>query len=91
MVYITHVRLSSGGSAHEHITSVQWRNSNDGKSGSSTKAEMVTWIRDKSGDARVRDARGNDVSVGVVDANPPYIRTYADGIWTDNLLALPRF
>jgi len=31
------------------------------------------------------------VAVGVVHANPPYIRTYADGVWTDNLLALPRF
>ena len=31
------------------------------------------------------------MSVGVVDANPPYIRTHADGVWTDNLLALPRF
>ncbi len=27
----------------------------------------------------------------VADADPPDIRTYADGVWTDNLLALPRY
>ena len=31
------------------------------------------------------------VKVGVVDATPPYLRTHADGVWTDNLLALPRY
>lgn len=41
---------------------------------------MVTWIEG-----------GNTVRVGVVNATPKYIRTYADGTWTDNLLALPRF
>jgi hypothetical protein len=40
---------------------------------------------------RVRGSDGSDVAVGVVDASPPYIRTYADGNWTDNLLALPRY
>ncbi len=27
----------------------------------------------------------------VVNANPPYIQTYADGKQTDNLLYLPRY
>lgn len=36
--------------------------------------------------------RGNpDARVGVVNAIPPYLRTYADGKWTNNLLSLPRF
>jgi len=34
---------------------------------------------------------GPDVRVGVVDATPPYLRTYADGNWNNNLLSLPRF
>lgn len=91
MVYITAVRLSSGGSSHEHITDVQWRNPQDNTSGTNTRAQIVEWIQDKKGDARVRDTSGHDVQVGVVKATPPYIRTYADGVWTDNLLALPRF
>jgi hypothetical protein len=91
VVYITHIRLSSSGHRHEHITEVQWRNPSSGATGQSTKTTMVDWIQNKSGDARVRDKRGHDTRVGVVKANPPYIRTYADGVWTDNLLALPHF
>ena len=80
MVYITHVRLSSGGNRHEHITDVKWRNPSDGKTGESSRATMVDWIRNKGGDARVRDNPGHDVRVRVVDASPPYIRTFADGV-----------
>jgi len=89
MVYITAVHMT-GGTRHEHISEVKWRNPADAKTGQSTREEMVTWIRDKNGDARVSDGR-NEVKVGVVDGSPPYIRTHADGTWTDNLLALPRY
>jgi hypothetical protein len=91
MVYVTHIRLSTSGAIHEHITDVQWRNPESGETGQSTRATMVDWINNKNGDARVRDNSGHDVQVGVVNARPPFIRTYADGVWTDNLLALPRF
>ncbi len=89
MVYITAVHME-GGDNHEHIARVRWRNPADGQTGESSRAEMVDWIRNKHGDARVNDGQ-NEVQVGVVDANPPYLRTHADGKWTDNLLALPRF
>jgi len=79
-----------GGSRHEHITEVRWENPANAKTGKSTRAEMVKWIRDEKGDARVRDGQGW-VQVGVVEASPPYIRTYADDRWTDNLLALPKY
>ncbi len=88
MVYITHIRLG-GGASHEHITDVMWKNPADGKTGASTRSVMVEWI-DKGNVARVKDSRG-EVDVLVVRASPPYLRTYADGRWTDNLLALPRF
>lgn len=90
MVYITKVRMVGGGSAHEHISEVQWRNPADGNSGTSTRETMTDWIKNKGGDARVSDGRVEAV-VGVVQAVPPYIRTHADGRWTDNLLALPRY
>lgn len=89
MVYVTAVHLI-GTEDHEHIGSVRWRNPADGKTGESTRADMVTWIRDKNGDARVQ-ATPADVKIGVVEASPPYIRTYADGKWTNNLLSLPRY
>jgi hypothetical protein len=90
MVYITNIRLS-GGSGHEHITDVKWQQPSDGSVGQDTKAEMVDWIKNKNGVARVKDNSGNDIDVKVVNATPPYLRTQADGVWTDNLLALPRF
>jgi Protein of unknown function (DUF3892) len=90
MVYVTEIHMSLGGSAHQHIADVRWRNATSGEIGESSRAKMVEFI-DGGGVARVRDARGDDVAVGVVKATPPYIRTYADGIWTDNLLSLPPY
>jgi len=90
MVYITAVHMT-GGSGHEHIAAVRWTNPADNSTGENTRASMVDWITNKNGDARVRDNAGHDVHVGVVQANPPYLRTHADGVYTDNLLALPRY
>jgi hypothetical protein len=89
MVYITAVHME-GGASHQHIAAVRWRNPADQAPGESSRANMVTWIRD-GGVARVRDAEGDDVAVGVVNADPPYLRTHADDVWTDNLLYLPRY
>lgn len=90
MIYITEVHMSPGGSGHQHIASVRWRNPTSGETGENTRAEIVAWIND-GGDARVRDDHGNDVRVRVIDASPAYIQTYADGVPTDNLLWLPRY
>lgn len=87
-VYVTK-RHMEGGNGHEHIARVKWEDRQSGKSGDSTRAEMVTFI-DGGGDARVGDG-ASFVEVGVVDASPKYIRTYADGKWTNNLLALPTY
>lgn len=89
MVIVTHVRLS-GGDRHEHISEVRWWNPESGDMGQSTRQVMVDWIREKHGVARVTDG-SRLVDVRVLDGDPPYIRTVADGRWTDNLLALPRF
>jgi hypothetical protein len=89
MIYVTAVHMV-GGSSHEHIGEVKWEHATNGTTGKSTRAEMVKWIKDDKGEARVRDGQGW-VHVGVVEASPPYIRTYADGKWTDNLLALPKY
>jgi catechol-2,3-dioxygenase len=88
-VEITAVHMS-GGDKHEHIANVKWTNQQSSGTGTSTRAVMVDWIENKKGQAVVTDGK-NTVNVGVVDATPKYLRTYADGIWTDNLLALPRY
>jgi len=87
-VYVTK-RHMEGGSKHEHIARVKWENRSDGTTGDNSRAEMVKWI-DEGGDARVADG-SSFVRVGVVNATPKYIRTHADGKWTDNLLALPTY
>lgn len=89
MVFVTAVHMEHG-TSHEHIASVRWRNPDNAETGQSTREVMVDWIRNKNGVAKVTDGR-NTVDVGVVDAHPPYLRTHADGKWSDNLLALPRY
>lgn len=92
MVYITDVHMELGGSGHEHIAEVKWRNPQSGETGQSSRSTMVDWIENKNGDARVTDGT-RTVQVGVVTPtrSPKYIRTHADGTWTDNLLSLPRY
>lgn len=89
MVQITEVHMSPGGNAHEHILSVHWVNPTTSERGVTTKEAMVAFLRG-GGQATVSDGT-RTVNVEVRDAQPPYIQTRADGVWTDNLLALPRF
>lgn len=88
MVYVTAVHIE-GAARHEHITSVKWRNPTSGATGQSSREQMVEWIG-AGNQAYVSDGV-RTVEVRVVDARPPYIRTWADGVWSDNLLALPRY
>lgn len=89
-VYVVAVHLS-GGTRHEHIATVLWVNESTMKSGISTIAGMVGFIDGKNS-VMVSDG-ATKTSVGVVrdGSKPPYIRSYADNKWTDNLLSLPRF
>ena len=90
-IRITHIR-QAGGTGHEHIAHLWWTNPASGKTGDNTRAQIVSWIEDKHGKAYVEDGLGNRADVGVVTpaSGSKYLRTYADGRWTDNLLALPR-
>lgn len=90
MVNVTAVHMTSG-NQHERIAEVRWKNPSSGKTGASSRQTMVEWIRDEGGVAKVHASDGSASQVGVVNAAPPYIRTYADGNWNDNLLALPRY
>ena len=90
MLYITAVHMTGQGVGHEHIGSVKWTNTADGKSSESTRATIVDWIENMNGVAKVKSGT-TEVAVGVVNASPKFLRTHADGVWTDNLLALPRY
>lgn len=76
---------------HHAISYLAWKNEETGAAGKNSRLELYDWIKDKNGVAYVRDSRGNQVSVGTREhANGTrFLQTYADRIWTDNLLALP--
>ena len=86
MRYITQIHLE-GGALHEHISRLRWKEGN--AVGEASREELVHWLKN-GGDARV-ETRPSDVRIEVIDARPPYLRTKANGVLTDNLLELPRF
>lgn len=89
MIYITG-RHMVGGQFHQHIAEVRWINPATDATGQNSRETMVDWIKNKGGQAFVSDGP-HQVAVGVVEVTPPYIRTHEDGVWTDNLLALPAY
>jgi hypothetical protein len=74
-------------SPHEHITEL----GNPRAGWKWPREQVIASIDAKTNTFYVVDPRtGKRVNVGVVRTagHPPYLRTYADGIWTDNLLSL---
>lgn len=91
MIYIYAIHTVSPGTHHGHIAAVKWKNPDTGKAGESTREEMIAWISGPNNSAYVCGDHAHIARVGVVQANPSYIRTHADGVWNDNLLSLPRY
>jgi hypothetical protein len=94
MIEITAISLA-GGEGHQHISSLQWRNTQSGATGQSTRQAVVEWLEESKANQAVvsKGGTGSWVYVGVCrpKQGAPYLRTFADGQWTDNLLALPQF
>jgi Protein of unknown function (DUF3892) len=90
VIEITAIRLD-GGDGHEHITKVLWRSASS--SGVSTRQGLVDWLNAGSESQALVAGEAEHVPVFVVEAldHAPYVRTYADGAWTDHLLGLPKF
>lgn len=76
---------------HNAIATFGWINEQTSATGKSTRLEMYDFIKNNKGTAYVRDARGNTAYVGPRenDNGTQYLQTYADKVWTDNLLSLP--
>jgi Protein of unknown function (DUF3892) len=90
-ISITAIRMS-GGNTHQHIVRLWWTSPSTSETGDNSRAEIVSWIENQNGKAYVEDAHGSRGDVGVVTPayGEKYLRSYADNVWTDNLLALPR-
>jgi hypothetical protein len=74
-------------SAHEHITHL------GGANWKWTREEVIRSIDQKTNTFYVSDpTTGKRSDVGVVrptDGRSPFLQTYADGVWNNNLLSLP--
>jgi hypothetical protein len=87
--------ISKSGGNHEDphhaIENLGWTNDQSGQTGNSTRIQMYEWIKNHQGVAYVADAWGNKAFVGTRENSrgTKYVQTYADKVWTDNLLALP--
>ncbi|MFG1824272.1 DUF3892 domain-containing protein [Microbispora bryophytorum] len=83
-------RRMSGGQQHEHIARLWWINPSTGSTGDNTREYLVEWI-EKGNKAYCEDAAGRRADVGVRTSTHgvKYLQTHADGVWTNNLLALP--
>lgn len=87
---VTKIHLT-GGEWHEHIEKMIWNDpETPDKHFESTREQMVNFVNNNpNGSAYVYDVPTQKrVSIGAVNATPPYVRTYADGEWQDNLLSL---
>ena len=77
---------------HHAISDLGWINDADGKSGKSTRIQVYDWLKaSQANRAYVTDSRGNTAYVYPRENTngTTFVQTYADGTWTDNLLALP--
>jgi len=92
MIQITAIHID-GTARHEHITALQWRNTQSGVTGQSTRDAIISWLDESKANQAVVADNATWVYVGVyrVQGAEPYLRTHADGKWNDNLLALPPF
>lgn len=82
-VQVTCINKQLRDSTHEGITHL------GGSGWRWTRKQVIDSIEAKT-NTFYTSVGGNRATVGVVDGqNGKYLRTYADGKWNDNLLALP--
>ena len=82
-VWVTCINKQPRNNAYEGITHL------GGQSWRWTRQQVVESINAKTNTFYTL-VNGNRGDIGVVNGpNGPYVRTYADGQWNDNLLSLP--
>jgi hypothetical protein len=87
-IQITHVRKQDRGSKHEAISHYGCPNK-DGTLGIHERESFIKWLEDNEVKAYVSDGT-NKAWCGIRDnGHIKYLQTYADKVWTDNLLSLP--
>lgn len=83
-IQITAVRLTAGGTTHEHITRLWW--TTRPRATPATATGRISSTGSRTSPAGPTPATRPDTARKSASSRP---RTHADGVWTDNLLALP--
>jgi hypothetical protein len=91
MIEITAVRVAHGG-RHEDIADVMWR-SEATSAGLSPATAIIEWLSSDAGNHAAVVAGGREVAVEVVRpvGGSAHLRARDGEVWTDDLLALPKF
>ena len=76
---------------HHAIENLGWTNEANGKTGKNTRLQIYDWIKNENGTAHVQDRAGNKAYIGTREHSngTKFVQTFADKVWTDNLLSLP--
>lgn len=76
---------------HHAISYLGWVDDVTGNADKSTRLAIYEWIKNQDGQAYVLDRFGNKAFLAArQNANgTKFVQTYADRVWTDNLLSLP--
>ncbi len=91
-MWIVAVQFDDSGVAdHQHLRRVRWRKADTHEEGDATVQEIIDLIRAHTPVYVSEDLFDRSAVIRVVDAKPPYIRSWAGGRWGNDLLALPRF
>jgi hypothetical protein len=75
---------------HEAISNLGWIEDSTTKAGVATRQQIYDFLKN-NGTAYVKDAYGDVAFLSTRENNygTKFVQTHADGIWKDNLLALP--
>jgi len=75
--------------AHEAVLNYGFKDPSSGKTTITSRQDMVEWAKNQGNIAYVLDNYGRKVNCYVNRKGiTEFLQTYADGVWTDNLLAL---
>jgi hypothetical protein len=77
---------------HVAISNLDWVNDTNNNTGKSTRLEIYNWLKENTtNSAYVLDRFGNRARLYTREnaGGTKYVQTYADKVWTDNLLSLP--
>ncbi len=92
-IRVTCIKKAGGNheSPYAAISSLNWINEADNKTGTTSREEMYDWLVNQKGEAYVKDAYGNKANLfgEISPRGTKFVKTRADSVVSDNLLKLP--